>query len=68
MACVCALVAFAGFTPTYWAPVATGRFTGPSILHLHARDPKDGKPTRVGYKFDGDGNKSRVCKKCGKEV
>lgn len=35
MACACALVAFAGFTPTYWAPVATGRFTGPSVLHLH---------------------------------
>jgi large subunit ribosomal protein L24 len=25
-------------------------------------------PTRVGYRFDDDGNKSRVCKKCGKEV
>lgn len=27
--------------------------------------PKCGKPTRVGYKSDGLGNKSRVCKKCG---
>jgi large subunit ribosomal protein L24 len=25
-------------------------------------------PTRVGYKFDDEGNKSRVCKKCGKGV
>jgi large subunit ribosomal protein L24 len=25
-------------------------------------------PTRVGYRFDDDGKKSRVCKKCGKEV
>ena len=35
MAWVCAVIAFAGFTPTYWAPVATGRFAGASILHLH---------------------------------
>ena len=27
--------------------------------------PKCGKPTRVGHKIDADGNKSRVCKKCG---
>ena len=26
-----------------------------------------GKPTRVGYKIDGDGTKVRVCKKCGGE-
>jgi len=26
-----------------------------------------GKPTRVGYKFEGD-NKVRVCKKCGAET
>ena len=27
--------------------------------------PKCGKPTRDAHKFDADGNKSRVCKKCG---
>ena len=27
-----------------------------------------GKPTRVGYKVDGDGTKVRVCKKCGGEM
>ena len=27
-----------------------------------------GKPTRVGYKIDGDGTKVRVCKKCGGEM
>ena len=27
--------------------------------------PKCGKPTRGGGEFDADGNKSRVCKKCG---
>lgn len=30
--------------------------------------PSCGKPTRVGYKFDGEGTKSRVCKKCGGEM
>jgi hypothetical protein len=35
MAYFCALVAVAGFTPTYWAPVAAGRFEGQPILHLH---------------------------------
>jgi large subunit ribosomal protein L24 len=30
--------------------------------------PTCGKPTRVGYKIDGDGTKVRVCKKCGGEM
>ena len=25
-------------------------------------------PTRVGYRFDNDGTKVRVCKKCGKDL
>jgi hypothetical protein len=29
------LVAFGGFTPTYWAKIATGSFQGPPILHVH---------------------------------
>lgn len=29
--------------------------------------PKCNKPTRPSYKIDENGNKSRVCKKCGKE-
>jgi large subunit ribosomal protein L24 len=27
-----------------------------------------GHPTRVGYKFDDEGNKTRVCKKCGADL
>jgi large subunit ribosomal protein L24 len=30
--------------------------------------PKDGKPTRVGYKFDDAGNKVRICKRTGVEL
>ena len=30
-----ALIAIAGFVPTYWAPVASGTFTGSPILHVH---------------------------------
>jgi hypothetical protein len=35
MAVVFVLIAFGGFTPTYWAPVATGRFHAPPIVHIH---------------------------------
>jgi hypothetical protein len=35
MAYVCALVAIAGFVPTYWAPVASRTFSGAPILHVH---------------------------------
>jgi large subunit ribosomal protein L24 len=30
--------------------------------------PSCDKPTRVGYRFDPDGTKVRVCKKCGKDI
>ena len=30
--------------------------------------PKDGKPTRVGYRFDADGNKIRICKRTGDDL
>ena len=26
------------------------------------------KPTRIGYKFEGDGSKVRICRKCGGEI
>jgi large subunit ribosomal protein L24 len=37
------------------------------VSNLAILCPKDG-PVRVGYKFDGDGTKVRVCKKCGQEL
>lgn len=35
MAIVFVLIAFGGFTPTYWAPVVGGRFHAPPIAHIH---------------------------------
>ena len=35
MAVVFVLIAFGGFTPTYWAPLAAGRFHAPPIAHIH---------------------------------
>lgn len=35
MAGVFVLIAFGGFTPTYWGRVASGTFHGPPILHIH---------------------------------
>lgn len=29
-------IAFAGFWPTYWAPLLAGEFTGKPVLHVHA--------------------------------
>ena len=29
------LVAFGGFIPTYWAPVAAGTFKAPPVIHIH---------------------------------
>jgi large subunit ribosomal protein L24 len=31
-------------------------------------NPKDGKPTRVGYRFDSGGNKVRICKRTGDDL
>ena len=30
--------------------------------------PKDGKPTRVGFRLDADGNKVRICKRSGDDL
>jgi uncharacterized membrane protein YozB (DUF420 family) len=36
MALACALVAFLGFLPTYWAPLAAGSLAEAPVIHLHA--------------------------------
>ncbi len=38
------------------------------ISNLALRDPKDGKPTRVGYKFLADGKKVRFAKRSGEMI
>ncbi len=35
MALSCAAVAFIGFAPTYWVPLASGKFKGDPIMHIH---------------------------------
>lgn len=35
MAVIFVIIAFGGFTPTYWAPLAAGTFSRPPIVHLH---------------------------------
>lgn len=38
------------------------------ISNLALEDPKDGKPTRVGYKILKDGRKVRFAKRSGEEI
>ena len=38
------------------------------ISNLSLRDPKDGKPTRIGYKLLADGKKVRVAKRSGEVI
>ena len=38
------------------------------VSNLALVDPKSGKPTRVGYRIDGDGKKVRIAKKSGEEI
>ena len=41
--------------------------SGIHISNLNLIDPKSGKPTRVGYKMEGD-KKIRIAKKSGEEI
>ncbi|MCK4906707.1 MAG: 50S ribosomal protein L24 [Spirochaetes bacterium] len=38
------------------------------ISNLMLVDPKNNKQTRLGYEFDGEGNKVRIAKKSGKPI
>ena len=35
IALICVLTAFLGFVPTYWAPLAAGKFQANPVVHLH---------------------------------
>jgi large subunit ribosomal protein L24 len=39
-----------------------------SLSNLAVADPKDGKPTRVGFKVLEDGRKVRVAKRSGEQI
>lgn len=38
------------------------------VSNVALADPKDGKPTRVGYQLDKDGKKQRVAKRSGEVI
>ena len=38
------------------------------LSNIAIADPKDGKPTRVGFKFEKDGKKVRVAKRSGETI
>ena len=38
------------------------------VSNLNLIDPKSGKPTRVGYRFNEEGKKVRYSKKSGEEI
>jgi large subunit ribosomal protein L24 len=38
------------------------------LSNVAVLSPKDGKPTRIGYRFDDDGNKVRICKRTGADL
>ena len=38
------------------------------VSNVAILSPKDGKPTRIGFKFLEDGTKVRVCKRTGAEI
>lgn len=39
-----------------------------NLSNLAIADPKDGKPTRVGFRIGSDGNKVRVAKRSGETI
>ena len=38
------------------------------LAKLAVVSPKDGKPTRVGFRIEDDGTKVRICKRTGAEI
>ncbi|MGI9623787.1 MAG: 50S ribosomal protein L24 [Acidimicrobiales bacterium] len=38
------------------------------VSNVAVISPEDGRPTRVGYRFDNDGTKVRVCRRTGADL
>jgi large subunit ribosomal protein L24 len=38
------------------------------VSNVAVLSPADGKPTRVGYRFDDKGNKIRICRRTGADI
>jgi large subunit ribosomal protein L24 len=38
------------------------------VSNVAVISPSDGKPTRVGYRFDDQGNKFRICRRTGADL
>ena len=38
------------------------------VSNVAVVSPEDGKPTRVGYRFDSDGTKVRICRRTGADL
>jgi large subunit ribosomal protein L24 len=38
------------------------------VSNVAVVSPSDGKPTRVGYRFDDQGNKIRICRRTGVDL
>ena len=38
------------------------------LSNIAIADPKDGRPTRIGFKIGGDGRKVRIAKRSGAEI
>ena len=39
-----------------------------AVSNVAVISPEDGKPTRVGYRFDSDGTKVRICRRTGADL
>lgn len=39
-----------------------------SVSNVAVISPEDGRPTRVGYRFDSDGTKVRICRRTGADL
>ena len=53
--------------PTYQGGIIDKEMPMP-VSNVAIVCPSCGKPTRIGYRFDPDGSKVRLCRKCGEDL